>query len=121
MGVAGGACGFIMQFGIFLVGAYLAIQGNITGGTVLVFLELANYLMAPLQVVPQYWASMKAAKGLVEKMANIAEENVGRSGDSIEPVLHDAIEFRNLSFGYGPKNLVLQDISLRLEAGKNML
>ena len=118
VGVAGGACGFIMQCGIFFVGACLAIQGNITGGTVLIFVQLTNYLMPPLQVVPQYWAGRKAAKCLVEKMANIAEENVGRSGESIEPVLREAIEFRNLFFGYSSENPVLQGISMRLEAGK---
>lgn len=118
VGTASGACGFIMQFGIFFTGAYLAIRGDITGGTVLVFLELTNYVVPPLQYVPQYWAGIKAAKGLVEKMADIADENAGRPGIAIEPVLRDAIEFRGLSFGYEPGKPVLRDVSLRLEAGK---
>ena len=35
-------CGNLMQFGIFLFGAYLAIHGKITAGTVLIFFNLCN-------------------------------------------------------------------------------
>lgn len=110
--------GVVMQFGVFFIGAYLAVRGDITSGTVLVFVQMGNYLISPIQLVPQYLAHRKAAKGLVEKLAEVTKENAGRSGETIEPVLRDGIEFRDVSFGYESDKPVLKHISLHLEAGK---
>lgn len=110
--------GSVMQFGVFFVGAVLAIRGNITAGTVLVMTNLCNALLQPIQVVPQYWASRKAAKALVEKLAEVTEENASRQGEAIAPVLEKAITLEKVSFGYEPGKPVLKDVSLRLEAGK---
>ena len=52
---------FMVQFGIFLFGAYLAICGEITPGTVLIMVNLCGLLLSPIQTVPQNWAARKAA------------------------------------------------------------
>ncbi len=109
---------FIMQFGVFFIGAYLAIRGDITAGTVMIFLNLCNGLLSPIQTVPKYWASRKAAAGLVEKLAQVTEENAGRTGEPIPPVLSDSICLEHVTFGYEPDQPVLKDLSLRLEPGK---
>lgn len=111
-------CAEILQFGIFFLGAYLAIRGDITAGTVLIFVNLCNYVIMPINIVPQYWASRKAAAALVEKLAAVTEENVGRTGEAIPPVLKDAIALENVTFAYEPDRPVLKSVSLRLEAGK---
>lgn len=111
-------CSEIMQFGIFFLGAYLAIRGDITAGTVLIFVNLCNFVIMPINVIPQYWAGRNAAAGLVEKLAEVTEENAGRSGVVIEPVLKDAITLENVTFGYEPEQPVLKDVNLKLEAGK---
>lgn len=111
-------CGVLMQFGIFFIGAYLAIKGEITGGTVLVFVNLCNNLITPARTVPQSLAQRKAAWGLIEKLADIMEENTSGDGDVIQPKLNDAIELKNVSFAYEPEKPVLKNLSLRLEAGK---
>ena len=110
--------GILVQLGIFFIGAYLALRGDITAGTVLVFVNLANSLIGPIQTIPQCLASRKAAKDLIRKLAEVTEENVSRGGDSIEPKLEKAIEFRNVTFGYESERPVLKGLSLRLEAGK---
>ena len=111
-------CSEVLQFGIFFLGAYLAIRGDITAGTVLIFVNLCNFVIHPISVVPQYWAGRKAAAGLIEKLAQVTEENAGRSGEAIEPVLREAIALENVSFAYEPDQPVLRDVSLRLEAGR---
>lgn len=111
-------CSIIVQFGIFLLGAYLAIRGSITVGTVLIIVNLCNFILQPIRIVPQYWASRKAAQGLIEKLAEVTQENAGRTGQAIEPVLKDAIALEHLTFGYQPGEPVLKDLSLKLEAGK---
>ncbi len=111
-------CSEILQFGIFFLGAFLAIRGDITAGTVLIFVNLCNFVIQPVTVIPQYWASRKAAAGLIEKLAEVTEENAGRAGRAIEPVLREAIALEHVTFGYEPDQPVLRDVSLRLEAGK---
>lgn len=111
-------CSNVVQFGIFFLGAYLAIRGDITAGTVLIFVNLCNFVVQPINIIPQYWASRKAAKALVEKLAQVTEENAGRSGEAIPPVLDKAISLDHVTFGYEADQPVLRDISLRLEPGK---
>ena len=113
-----GFCSSILQFGIFFLGAYLAIRGDITAGTMLIFVNLCNFVIMPINIVPQYWASRKAAAALIEKLAEVTEENAGRTGEAIAPALNDAIVLDNVTFGYDTEQPVLEDVSLRLEAGK---
>ena len=111
-------CSSIVQFGIFFLGAFLAIRGDITAGTVLIFVNLCNFVLTPINVIPQYWASRKAAAALIEKLAEVTEENAGRTGEAIAPALNDAIVLDNVTFGYDAEQPVLEDVSLRLEAGR---
>lgn len=113
-----GYAGAAMQFGVFFLSAFLAIRGDVTAGTVIVFTQLSNNLLTSVRIIPQYWADRKAARGLIEKLAAIAEENAARSGEAIQPQLTDAIALDRVSFGYEPDKPVLRDVSLRLEAGK---
>ena len=108
----------ILQFGIFFLGAYFAIRGDITLGTVVIFVNLCNPIMYPLQVLPQWWAERQAARALIEKLAAAVEENTSRSGAPMEPVLKDSISLQNVTFGYDPEKPVLRDLSLTLNAGK---
>ncbi len=110
--------GTILQGGVFLIGALMAIRGEITAGTVVIVLNVCNSVINPIQVLPQYWANRRAAKGLVLKMADLLDENVERSGEPVEPVLNEAIELQNVSYGYTDDAPVLKNINLRLEKGK---
>lgn len=117
--VSGNLCASVLQFGVFLVGAWLAIEGQITAGTVLIFVNLCNYLMQPINIVPQYWASRQAASGLVEKLAEATRENAERAGEKVEPPLRRGIEVSHVSFGYAPGVPVLRDVSLEFSAGRS--
>ena len=117
--VSGNLCAGVLQFGVFLVGAWLAIEGQITAGTVLIFVNLCNYLMQPISIVPQYWASRRAAEGLVEKLAEATRENAARTGEKIEPRLARGIAVSHVTFGYEPGVPVLRDVSLELAAGRS--
>ena len=117
--VSGNLCASVLQFGVFLAGAWLAIEGQITAGTVLIFVNLCNYLMQPINIVPQYWASRQAASSLVEKLAEATRENAERTGEKVEPVLRRGIEVSGVSFGYVPGAPVLRDVSLEFAAGSS--
>lgn len=118
LNVAGNSAGAVMQFGVFFVGAFLALRGDITSGTVLIFVNLCNCLLGPIQYIPQYLSQRKAARALIEKLAGAVEENTSRTGEPMEPVLNDSISLRHVTFGYEPEKPVLKDVSLTLNAGK---
>lgn len=109
---------FLVQFGIFLFGAYLAIRGEITPGTVLIMLNLCGLLLSPIQTVPQYWAAHKAALALMDKLAQLTAQNQQESGVSIPATLSQAITLDHVSFGYEPDKPILQDLSAQFQAGK---
>ena len=71
--------------------------------------------------VPNVPEAQWAAAGLVKKLARVTEENAGRSGVAIEPVLREAIDLQHVTFGYESGAPVLRDVSLRLEAGLRVL
>ena len=118
IGETAGLCGLVMQMGIFFLGAYLAVRGDITAGTVIIFINLSSYVLNAINIVPKGWANRKAAAALVEKLAEVTEEHAGRSGDPIPPELNEAITLENVTFGYEPEKPVLRDVSMHLEAGK---
>lgn len=116
--VSGSLCGGLLQLGVFLLGAWLAICGEITGGTVLIMVNLCNFVLEPVREIPQYWAGRKAAEALVEKLAEVTAQSGGKGGERIPPVLEDAIELQDVSYAYEPGKPVLRDVSFRLAAGK---
>lgn len=115
---ASSAAGLIAQMGTFLAGAFMAINGDITPGTVMLFVNLCNSVLNPIQTVPTYWAGVRASRALIRKLAELTAENSERKGEPIPAELNEAITFRNVSFGYEEGKTVLKDVNLTMEAGK---
>ena len=116
---ASGLAAGVLQFGVFFVAAALALsgKGGITAGTAIVFVQLLNYVLAPIQVFPTYYAGKKSAFGLIDKLALALNQNVPDEGESIEPQLTKGIEIRDLRFAYEEGKTVLSDIDMDMKAG----
>ena len=109
----------IVQLGVFLFSAYLVLTGhNITAGTTIMFVQLMNYILNPISVIPTCLAERKAAKALVEKIAASLNSNIREEESTEHHDLENNIEIKDLSFGYEPGKQVLNNISCRFEAGK---
>ena len=112
--------GTILQFGIFLIGAYLALTGHgLSAGSVLVFVQLLNFVINPIGVIPQALAEIKASKALIEKVAVALESNVREEGMECKKDLVNGIAVENLSFGYEEEKPVLQNVNFIFDAGKS--
>ena len=116
---ASGFAGGMLQFGVFFVAAALALsgKGGITAGTAIVFVQLLNYVLAPIQVFPMYYAGKKSAYGLIDKLAAALNKNLPDEGKPIDPVLTKGIEIRDLRFAYEEGNPVLSGVDMDLRAG----
>jgi ABC-type multidrug transport system fused ATPase/permease subunit len=113
-----GIAGAILQFGVFFVAAALALSGKgITAGTAIVFVQLLNYVLGPIQVFPTFFAGMMSANSLIDKLAQALNKNVSEEGELIPPQLTDGISVKDLAFAYEERKPVLCDVDMELGAG----
>lgn len=119
IGMIGALTGIIAQLGVFLIGAGMALHGyGLTAGTVILFVNLMNFLIEPVATLPGLLASRRAARGLVAKLAEALEKTDGAAGTQTLAPLHDALRLEHVSFGYEAGKDVLHDVSATFEAGK---
>lgn len=112
--------GIIVQMGIFLAGAWLAISGKgVTAGVVIVFVQLMNYILNPISQVPLLWSNRKAAIALMEKLSDALSENVREEGREKLNGFSEKIEVKDLTYGYEPESPVLKDLDVQFDAGKS--
>ncbi len=115
----GNIAGLTAQLGVFIFGAYLAMSGKtITAGTVMVFVQLMNYVLSPIGTIPVCIAERKAAKALIEKVANAVDTNVRDEVTDERKSIEHGITVKNLTFGYEADKRILNDINYSFELGK---
>ena len=111
--------GALLQFGVFFVAAAMVLAGKagITTGTALVFVQLLNYVLAPIQTFPTFFAGVKSSFALMDKLAGALNKNVPDEGEPIAPQLTEGISVRDLAFAYEEGKPVLSDVDMELRAG----
>ena len=115
----GSVAGIAAQLGVFIFGAYLALSGKgVTAGTTMVFVQLMNYVLSPIATIPNCIAERKAARALVEKIANALNTNIREEGKTEQKELQRGITVKDLSFGYDPEKLVLKNVNCTFDFGK---
>lgn len=109
------------QLAIFLVAAYLAVNGKITAGVVIVFVQLMGLILEPIGALPQLLANRKAALGLIDKLIAALTKNVTDTDDKlpIPAALTDGIRLEGLSFSYEEGKPTLRDLNVEFKAGKS--
>lgn len=112
--------GLIAQVSVFFAGAYLALSGKgITAGTVMIFVNLMNFVVAPVAELPGLLAARKASRALMDKIANSLEISTFATGDTELCTLERGISVKDVSFAYEDGKEVLHDVSVDFEAGKS--
>ena len=115
---ASGIAGGVLQFGVFFVAAALALSGQgITAGTAIAFVQLLNYILAPIQTFPAFFAGAKASFGLIDKLSQALSQNIPDQGEQIPSELTSGISIRNLGFSYEEGKTVLENINMDLRSG----
>ena len=119
IGMIGAVTGLVAQLGVFLAGAWLALSGSgLTAGTVILFVNLMNFMIGPVSELPALLAGRRAALGLIGKLADALEKDGSAGGGRTLSRLEHSIELRDVSFGYEEGKDVLRHVSARFEAGR---
>ena len=119
IGMIGAVTGLVAQLGVFLAGAWLALSGSgLTAGTVILFVNLMNFMIGPVSELPALLAGRRAALGLIGKLADALEKDGSAGGGQTLSRLEHGIELRDVSFGYEAGKDVLHHVSARFEAGR---
>lgn len=119
IGMIGAVTGLVAQLGVFLAGAWLALSGSgLTAGTVILFVNLMNFMIGPVSELPALLAGRRASLGLIGKLADALEKDGSAGGSRTLSRLEHGIELRDVSFGYEEGKDVLHHVSARFEAGR---
>lgn len=111
--------GMVAQMGVFIFGVVLSLSGqNVSAGVVLAFVQLMNFVLGPIQQVPQCLGERKAARALIEKASTLLDANVREDAETAHRSLESGISVEHLHFGYEPEKTVLEDINYTFELGK---
>ena len=120
IGMIGALTGVIAQLGVFLIGAGMALRGyGLTAGTVILFVNLMNFLIEPVATLPGLLAARRAARGLIDKLAAALEKDDGAGGTAQLPPLKNSLCLEHVCFGYEDGKDVLHDVSAVFESGKS--
>ena len=119
VGYSSSLAGGVLQFGVFFVAGALALggSGDITAGTAIVFVQLLNYILSPIQTFPKFYAGVKSTYGLIDKLAAALNKNVSDEGERIERKLENGISVKDLAFSYEENKPVLRGVDMEIPAG----
>ena len=107
------------QMIVFIFGAYLAISGKgITAGTIMMFVQLMNYVTTPLILIPQLLATRRSALPLVDKIGKLLAEDETKECDKEKVELNKSITLSDVNFSYG-ENQVINNINYCFEMNKS--
>ena len=119
VGMIGAMAGMLAQSGVFIAGTYLILSGyDLTTGTVMMFVNLMNFMIQPMSTLPGLLAGRKAAKGLIQKLSDALARNNESTGTEEITSVNDEITLENVSFGYDDEKEILHGISAKFDAGK---
>ena len=119
MVIAGSMASILTVAVIILLGGYMTFSGYITIGVVLGFVQLSNYITAPIQELFPLLSNRKASKALVYKVSNVLKDSelAPQKKEIID--FYDKISFEKLSFSYDQENIILNDININFLNGRS--
>lgn len=96
---------------------------SLNAGDFLAYIAIFTQLIQPLKAlsnagynIQKGAASIERIEALVQEKADITEI----ANPEILTAFDNSIEFRNVSFGYDPQNMILKNINLKVPAGKTV-
>jgi ATP-binding cassette subfamily B protein len=107
---------------VWVGGAWLAINGGLTIGTIVAFVAYFGRLYTPASALAGVQVQIVGALAVFERIFDYLDmpvENAEETARAIElPRLRGEIEFRDVTFSYGKGRPALEDVSFRVAPGQ---
>ena len=117
---------FIGNFGyvaVCVVGAVLAMNGNIQFGVIVAFMIYIRLLTQPLSQIAQAFQNLQRTAAASERVFDFFDEPELEDESQKEKRLTNVkgnIAFRNVKFGYVPEQTIIHDFSVDIKAGQKV-
>ena len=109
---------------IVWAGGWGILEGWVTFGTLVAFIEYAAKCFRPVQELSQRYTVMQSAMAAAERIFTLLDTEVPIKSPPepvhIEGKLRGEIEFDNVTFGYNEDQSVLRDLSFRIRPGERV-
>ncbi len=110
---------------IFWIGSSLIATDSITVGILISFYMMMSFFTDPIQRLISVQQSVQSASVALERLSDIMEASVeentaANSATENAPCFDSEIKFDGVSFRYGNRELVLQDVTLRIPCGSRV-
>ena len=113
----------LVYAGVGLVGAIMAIAGNITVGNLTSFLNYANQYTKPFNEISGVMTELQNALACAGRVFELIEAPA-RTPDPIDPQfpakVEGNVEVRDLKFSYSPDKPLFKDIDISVKAGQRV-
>jgi ATP-binding cassette subfamily B protein len=114
----------ILGTGLLLgIGGHMVIQHKLTVGALVAFFLYLNRFFAPIQLLVQQYNSLQQGRSSVIRLRELLQTapSVDEDEDAATlPTIEGRITFENVSFGYSPDNLVLENVNLEIAPGESV-
>ena len=108
---------------VVVLGGSMVLDRQLDVGVMVAFLFYIQRFFDPIRSLTIQYSVMQRAMASGQRLIEVLDVPVSvqdRAG-AVEMVECDgAVEFRNVSFGYDPRQLVLRDVSFRVEPGQTV-
>lgn len=101
------------------LGALMCVENMITIGTLITFYYLIDYFLEPVQNLINLQPMLQTAVVAAERLNDVLDAET-EDNDNENLMKYGHISIRNVSFRYGNRNLVLNDITLDIPQGKKI-
>ena len=108
---------------ILWIGAHRVLQGQLTVGSILVFLSYLGSLQGQMKALTGVYGSLQGAGASVDRVMEVLEteqEVKDRPGARPLPAISGHVRLEEVSFGYEPQRPVLRQVSLEALPGQTI-
>ncbi len=108
---------------IYWLGSYMIFKNKMTLGQLISFTTLSGYFLGPLSrllTMQSYWQEVFVSAERISDILDLPEEEDPQTKKEEPENLLGDIEFRNVFFSYGTRGRAVDNISLRIPAGKKV-
>jgi ATP-binding cassette subfamily B protein len=113
----------IAYVAVVILGGFLAVQGTISVGDILAFIQYVRSFTQPIMQVANIANVLQSTAAAAERVFDFldAEEESPDPVDAIKPeIVKGTVSFKNVSFGYTPDRVIIHNFSAEIKPGQKI-